>query len=153
MPAKRYKVTLTPEEKSYLQGLVSKGKSAAHKLNRARILLKADEGEKSSAWTDAQIREALSVNHSTVERTRQAFVEEGLEAALHRKKPSRPGHQKFDGAKEAHLIALACSPAPEGRQRWTLQLLADKMVELKHFDSISDEAVRQTLKKTNLSLG
>src|SRR3989338_2914000 len=111
MPAKRYKVTLTPEEKSNLQGLVSKGKSAAHKLNRARILLKADEGEKSPAWTDAQIREALGVNHSTVERTRQAFVEEGLEAALHRKKQSHPGHQKFDGAKEDHLIELACSPA------------------------------------------
>jgi transposase len=150
---KRYKVTLSSEERLHLQSLISKGKSAAQKLRRARILLKADESPGSPAWIDEQISKAVEVNISTVEKTRQAFVEEGMEAALNRKKPSRLGHQKFDGVKEAHLITLACSTAPEGRQRWTLQLLADKMVELKHFDSISHEAVRQVLKKTNLSLG
>ena len=153
MPSKQYKVTLSEEERTVLFDLISKGKAAARKLTRARILLKADQSQGEPAWSDQQISEALNVDRSTVERTRKAFVEESMQAALSRKRRCRPGNQKFDGQKEAHLIAIACSPAPQGRERWTLQLLADKMVQLNHFESISYEAVRQVLKKTNLSLG
>lgn len=151
--AKRYKVTLTKEERGSLRDLISKGKGSAPKLTRARILLKADESPKGPGWSDERIGDAVDVSVPTIERTRQKFVEEGLEEALNRKKQAQPSHQKFDGRKEAHLITLACSEAPEGRERWTLQLLADKMVKLKHFKSISYEAVRQTLKKTKLSRG
>ena len=143
---KRYKVTLSDEERSWLEKLVSTGRRSAQMLVRARILLKADEARE-ARWTDQEIVEALDVSLRTVERTRQALVEEGLEAALCRQKRSRPGNVKFDGRKEAQLITLACSEAPGGRERWTLPLLADKMVELKIFESISTEAVRQVLKK------
>ena len=153
MPAKRYKVTLRSEERCQLKELVSKGQAAAYKITRARILLKADEGPEGPAWPDERICEALDVGHSMVEHARQAFVEESLEGALGRKKRDHPPHQKFDGVKEAHLITLACSTPPEGREGWTLQLLGDKMVQLKHFKSISREAVRQTLKKTKLNRG
>ena len=153
MPAKRYKVTLTDEERQALLALISKGNTSAHKLTRARILLQADQGPQGPSWSDQQIHQALYVGRMTVERTRQALVEHGIEAALNRQKRSTPGHQKFDGAKEAHLIALACSAPPTGHKRWTLQLLADKMIEMAHFESISSETVRQHLKKTNLSLG
>lgn len=153
MPAKRYKVTLTVEERQDLLALITKGKAAAPKLTRARILLQADQSPHGPAWSDQQIQQALHVGRMTVERTRHAFVEHGLEAALNRKQRLTPGHQKFDGEKEAHLIAVACSTPPKGQKRWTLQLLADKMVELEHFDSISSETIRQHLKKTNLSLG
>jgi len=149
MPAKRYKVTLAEEERQALLALISKGKAAAPKLTRARILLQADQGPHGPAWTDEQIQQALHVGRMTVERTRQAFVEQSLEAALHRKKRATPGNQKFDGAKEAHLISLACSPPPKGQTRWTLQLLADQMVALAQFESISAETIRQHLKKTN----
>ena len=153
MPEKRYKVTLSSEERRELKGLVSKGHGPAYKITRARILLKADEGPKGPGWTDERIREALEVGNFMVEHARRAFVKESLEAALSRKKQERPPNQKFDGVKEAHLITLACSAPPDGRERWTLQLLADRMVRLKHFQSISHEAVRQTLKKTKLSRG
>jgi transposase len=143
---KRYKVTLSDEERSWLERMVSTGRRSAQMLVRARILLKADEAHE-AGWTDQEIVEALDVGLRTVERTRQALVEEGWEAALSRQKRSRPGNVKFDGQKEAQLITLACSQAPDGRERWTLQLLADKMVELKVFESISTEAVRQVLKK------
>jgi transposase len=143
---KRYKVTLSEEERSRLEKLVSTGRRSAQMLVRARILLKADEAH-AARWTDQEIVEALDVSLRTVERTRRALVEEGWEAALCRHKRSRPGNMKFDGQKEAQLITLACSQAPDGRERWTLQLLADKMVELKIFESISTEAVRQVLKK------
>jgi hypothetical protein len=153
MPAKRYKVTLIDEERHKLLAVISKGKAAAHKLTRARILLQADQGPQGPAWSDEQMQQALHVGRMTVERTRKAFVEQGIEAALSRKQRSIPGNQKFDGAKEAHLIAVACSTPPKGQKRWTLQLLADKMIELEHFASISSETIRQHLKKTNLSLG
>lgn len=153
MPAKRYKVTLTKDERRFLKKFITTGKGAAYKITRARILLKADECPGGAGWTDSQIMEAIDVSRCMVERTRETFVEKGLEAALSRKAQERPGNQKFDGVKEAHLVTLACSSPPQGRERWTLQLLADKMVELKHFDSISHEAVRQTLKKTKLSPG
>jgi transposase len=139
---KRYKVTLSDEERSRLERMVSTGRRSAQMLVRARILWKADEAHE-AGWTDQEMVEALDVSLRTGERTRQALVEEGWEAALSRQKRSRPGNVKLDGQKEAQLITLACSQAPEGRERWTLQLLADKMVELKLFESISTEAVRQ----------
>jgi len=109
MPTKRYKITLTPEERTFLLNLISKGKVAAQKLTKAHILLKADQSEGQSAWSDKQISEALQVSCATIERVRKTFVEEGMELTLNRKKPSRCGNQKFDGEKEAHLMALACS--------------------------------------------
>jgi transposase len=151
---KKYKVTLDAEERAYLLGLIGAGKASALKLARARILLKADAGPEGPAWPDASIAEAVEVDVTTVERVRQRFVEEGLEAALDRKKQARPSRErKLDGAGEARLVALACSDPPQGRAAWTLQLLADKLVELRVVDSISDETVRQVLKKTNSSRG
>ena len=143
MPAKRYKVTLTDEERQALFALISKGKAAAHKLTRARVLLQADQSPQGPGWSDEQIHQALHVGRMTVERTRQVFVEHGIDAALHRKKRSTPGHQKFDGEKEAPLIAMACSTPPKGQKRWTFALLADKMVELEHVASITAETIRQ----------
>ena len=152
MPKKLYVVTLTVEERSFLQGLVSKGKVAAHTRLHAQVLLKADSGPEGEAWKSGQIVAAFKVSDRTVERVRQRFVEEGLEAALNRRQyPAR--QLKIDGRAEAHLIAAACGPPPEGRQRWTLHLLADRLVELKMVESVSHETVRQTLKKTGLSRG
>jgi transposase len=145
---KKYKVTLDPDERRSLLGLIAAGKASALKLARARILLKADAGTQGPAWTDARIAEAVEVDPTTVERVRQRFVEEGLEAALVRKKQACPSRErKLDGAAEARLVALACSDPPQGRAAWTLQLLADRLVELRVVDSISDETVRQVLKK------
>jgi transposase len=148
MPAK-YKVTLTADEHHALNALVSKGNAGARKLLHARILLKAD-ATTGPNWSDAQITAALDVGQSTVHRVRQAFVEAGLEAALNAKRPTERQYRKLDGAQEARLVALACSAPPEGRLRWTLQLLADKCVELKVVDSIGRECVRTTLKTTAL---
>jgi transposase len=150
---KSYRVTLMPEERAYLEHLLSGGKAAARTLSHARILLKVDEGPDGPGWTDEAIAEALEVNRSTVERVRQRCVQEGFEAAL-RPRPSRQVHpRKLDGVQEAHLVALACSPAPNGRDRWSLRLLADKLVELEIVEDISYETVRQTLKKTRSSRG
>jgi transposase len=149
---KRFKVTLTAEERQSLQDLIAAGKAAARKLTHARILLKADAAEGGPAWPDHRIADALEVHVATVERVRQRFVEQGFDAALerkHRDKPARP--IKLDGRAEARLIALACSPPPVGRAVWTMQLLADKLVELEVVGSISDETVRTTLKKTRSS--
>lgn len=145
---KQYIVRLTPEERALLEALISKGKAAARKILHAHILLKVDaEGE---AWTDAQAAHAFSVHPHTVHSIRQRFVEEGLEAALHRKKQVRPSRQPvLDGEKEARLIALSCSAPPEGHARWTLHLLADTLVELQIVERISHETVRQALKKIN----
>ena len=154
MPAKRYPVRLDRDERDYLIDLTSSGTESARKLTRARILLKADEGEFGPAYADKKIKEAVEVSIPTIERTRKTFALEGLTAALtpkKRLKPPRP--QKFDGEKEAHLIALVCSEPPEGSARWTLRLLAEKMVELNHFSSVSHETIRRTLKKTHLDLG
>jgi transposase len=151
---KKYKVTLTTEERQSLYDLIAAGKAAAKKLTHARILLKADAAPEGPAWTDGRIAEAVEVNLTTVERVRQRFVEQGLEAALIRKKQEHPSRQrKLDGDGEARLIALACSEPPQGRSAWTLQLLADQLVELHVVDSIADETVRQVLKKTNSSRG
>ena len=151
---KRYKVTLTVEERNSLQDLIAAKKTAAKKVIHARILLKADAGPEGPAWTDARIAEALEVDVSTVERLRQRFVEQGLDAALDRKKQDRPSRQRtLDGKAEARLIAVACSQPPQGRARWTLRLLADKLVELEVVDTVSTETIRRTLKKTTSSRG
>ncbi len=151
---KKYKVTLTPDERQSLLDRIAAGKASALKQAHARILLKADAADGGPAWADDRIAEAAEVNLRTVERVRQRFVEHGLEAALVRKKQARPSRQrKLDGTGEARLIAVACSEPPRGRCAWTLQLLADKLVELHVVDSISGETVRQVLKKTNSSLG
>jgi transposase len=150
---KKYIVTLTQVERQMLQAMLSKGKAAARKLVHARILLKADASPGGPGWGDDRIAEGLEVGRATVERVRKEFVEEGLDAALERRKPRRQYERKLDGDGEAHLIALACSQAPEGRSRWTLRLLADRMVVLEQVDHLSYETVREVLKKTNLSLG
>src|SRR6478752_9141195 len=145
---KVYRVKLTTEERAQLLELLSKGKAAARTLTHARMLLKADEGEAGPCLPDEEIALDLEVNRSTVDRVRIRCVEEGFEAAL-RPRPSRQLHpRKLDGIQEAQLVTLACSPAPNGRGRWTLRLLADKLVELEIVDGISHETVRQTLKKT-----
>jgi transposase len=150
---KTYIVTLMPEERRMLQEMLSRGKAAARKLMHARILLKADVAAGGPGWNDEAIVEALEVGRATVERVRKEFVEEGLEAALERRKPRRQYRRKLDGDGEAHLVALACQKPPEGRSRWTLRLLADRMVQLEYVDEISYQTVRRTLKKTNSSLG
>ncbi len=153
MPAKRYKVVLTDEERAQLKGLISTGKGAARKLAHARILLACEETAEMRGLSDTEVAATVHVGRATVERVRRAFVEEGLEGALNAKRPRQTRPPKFDGESEARLIALACSEPPPGRTRWTLQLLADELVELNVFESISTEAVRKTLKKTNLNLG
>lgn len=147
--SKKYVVQLTGEERAGLQRLVSAGKAAARKILHAHVLLQADQGPDGPGWPDGQIGQALSVHPNTVAGIRQRFVEQGLEAALNRKKQDGPSRQpKLDGKAEAHLIALRCGSPPEGRRGWTLQLLADKLVALKIVDSVSYETVRRTLKKT-----
>ena len=149
----KYVVRLTAEERGTLESLVAGGRAAADRLLRARMLLKANVGQGGSGWSDDKIAEALEVGPSTIHRLRQRLVEDGLEAALVRKPTSRHRAPKLDGEKEARLVALACSSPPEGRARWTLQLLADKLVELQVVDSISEETVRLRLKKTRSSRG
>ena len=145
---KKYRVTLTPAERAELEGLLARGKADVRRLRHAQILLKTDQAEGGPAWPDTRIAEALEVGTTSVERVRQRFVEEGLAAAL---SPYRGGkriyERKLDGEQEAHLVALACSAPPQGRGRWTLRLLARRMVELAHVDALSYETVRQTLKK------
>lgn len=140
--AKKYIVKLTEEERKILKGIISTGKNPAKKILRAQAMLKADK-----SWTDEKISEALDVNKATIERMRKHFVEEGLENVLKGRYGNRKYSRKLDGKQEAQLIAMTCSEPPPGRSRWTLHLLADGMVKLKHVDSISHETVRQTLKK------
>ena len=150
---KVYRVRLLPDERKQLQDLLSKGKASARTLTHARILLKTDEGVDGPRLTDDEIAEAVDVNRSTVERVRIRCVEAGVVAALHPRASRQVHPRKLDGVQEAHLVALACSPAPKGRNRWSLRLLADKLVELEVVDDISYETVRQTLKNTNSSPG
>jgi transposase len=145
----KYMVTLTDDERSWLHQMISSGSEKARRLTHARILLKADVSEGGPGWLDEQISTALEVSLATIHRTRRAFVEEGLEAALNRRPQQRHRARRLDGEQEAHLIALMCSEPPEGQARWTLRLLAGKMVELAYVDSVSHETVRQVLKKTN----
>ena len=149
----KYMVRLHPEEHAQLLTLVNTGRAAAVKLLHARILLKADVSTDSRPWTDAEIADALDTSASTVHRVRQACIEQGLEAALSRKRPTGRQYRKLDGAQEAQLLAVACSAPPEGSVRWTLKLLADKLVELDIVDTISTECVRTTLKKMRSNHG
>ena len=147
---KRYVVELNAGERQELEAILRQGRASRLRQTRARLFLKADEGPEGPGWTDAKICEAFDLSLSTVVRARKQLVEEGLEAALERKSSPRVYPRVLDGAQEARLIALACGTPPEGRARWTLRLLADRMVVLDHdLDHLSHETVRQTLKKTN----
>ncbi len=146
---KKYVIRLSADERQMLSKLACSGKAAARKIARARVLLKADAGECGPGWTDQRIAEALDVGVRMIENVRRRCVEEGPDAALGRAWPDRPAQQKLDGAGEARLVAIACSKPPTGRSRWTMQLLADELVVLQVTDSISDETVRRTLKKTS----
>jgi transposase len=147
--AKKYRVTLTPEERQELEGLIGKGKGEARKLAHARILLQADEAEGGPKRTDAEVASVLNVSVRTVERVRERFVEQGFEAALAPKPSERVYTRLLDGAQEAQLIALACSAPPLGKTHWTLRLLAERVVELEIAETCSHETVRRVLKKTN----
>jgi transposase len=149
----RYRVTLTEQERKDLEALTRNGKTGAKKFIHARALLLCDAGPDGPAWAVADVADALGVTSRTIEHLKQRFVEEGIEAALERKPREKPPREVvFDGAFEARLIALACSEAPEGYDRWTVRLLADKSVELKFASSVSHMTVQRVLKKTNLSL-
>jgi transposase len=150
MPTK-HEVRLSDEERARLRTLVGQGRAAARLLTHARILLKADRADAGPGWTDAAIAGAFDVGLSTVARVRQRFAEDGLEAALVRKGPDRVYERTLDGAAEARLIALACGAPPEGRTRWTLKLLAERLVALEVVDGISYETVRRALKQTSSS--
>jgi transposase len=145
----KFIVRLTTAERTDLQRLVDEGKRAGSVLKRAWVLLKADADGPN--WKDPQIAEAYGISLSSIHRVREAFVQQGLETALYRKKATGRQYHKLDGAQEAKLLAIACSQPPAGRKRWTLQMLADRLVELKVVDTISGECVRTTLKKTNSS--
>jgi len=149
MSQKKYRVTLTTEERQELEALVHKGKAAARVITRARVLLKADASEGCPAWTDERIEEALDVGLATVGRIRESFVEDGLQATLRPRQLNREYRRKLDGEQEAHLIALACSAPPPGFARWSLRLLAERFVDLGHVAQLCPETVRRALKKTN----
>jgi hypothetical protein len=145
---RRYVVRLSPEEREMLESLIHKGKRPASQVLKARILLKADISEAGDGWSDGRIVAALDTSLSSVFRTRQRLVEEGFDAVLNRKhSPNSARRRIFDGAAEAKLIALACSPPPKGRARWMLVLLEDKVVELNIVDRASDNTIGRTLKK------
>ena len=148
----RYKVTLTEDERSRLEGLTRSGKTAAPKFIHARALLLCDAGPHGSPWKVADVAEALGVSPRTIEHLKERFVEDGIEAALERKPRTQPPKLSFDGAFDARLTALACSPAPAGRVRWTVRLLAEKVVELNIAPKVSTMSVQRALKKTSLSL-
>ncbi len=145
---KRYVVVLSEPERAQLNTMLGRGAAPARALTHARILLKANQGEAGPGWTDRVIAAALDVHPDTVARVRAAYVTAGLDAALWRKMPDRAYPHKLDGEQEARLIAVACSAPPEGRARWTLRLLADRLVELDVVESLSYETVRQVLKQT-----
>lgn len=149
---KKYLVTLTSEEREQLTTLISAGKASALKLAHARILLKADQSEGRPTWPDTAIADALEVSTDTVARVRQRFVEQGVEAALVRKKQDKPSRERvLDGTAEATLLAVACSDPSDGRTAWTLTMLADRLVELHVVEKVSRETVRRVLKKTRSS--
>ena len=133
MPKKKYIVSLTSLERDYLEQLTKKGKIAAYKMNHARILLKADINQEGGGWIDRKISESLDIGHATIERVRQRFLEEGMEAALNRREQKKRRQKIIDGEKEAYLIAIACSETPTGKGNWTLQILADKIKEKTHY--------------------
>jgi transposase len=148
-----YKVTLTNQERELLKAVLSKGKHSSQQYRNACILLNCDEGKYGEKISNEQIAQVLQITTKTVERLKQRFVEEGFEACMERKAYPEVKDIKTDGDFEAHLIALSCSAAPKGYARWSLRMLADKMVELKYVDNISHESVRRVLKKTKLNPG
>jgi transposase len=149
----RYVVELTGDERAHLEGLIAAGVAPARQLMHARILLKADRGPRGPGWLDMAIADAVEVSQPTVARVRRQCVEQGLEAALHRRAPRREYRRKLDGEQEARLIALACSTPPDGHGRWSLRLLADRLVELAVVETLSHQTVRRVLKKTRSSRG
>jgi len=149
----RYRVTLTREERKELETLTKRGKNHARRIIHARALLLCDAGPEGPAWNVSDISQALGITSRTIEHLKKRFVEDGLETALERKQREKPPKEiTFDGEFEARLIALACTEAPEGYRRWTVRLLADKVVELKIASSVSHMTVQRALKKMNLSL-
>lgn len=151
---KKYYVRLSADERQQLETIIRTGNAPARTQTHARILLKADCAEGGPAWTDDAIAAACDVSRPTIERVRRAFGTGGLDVALHRRRPHRPSRpRKLDGAQEAHLIAITCSPPPQGQERWTLALLADKLIELQIVDAVARDTIRLTLKKTNSNLG
>jgi transposase len=147
----KFIVRLTAEQRKELEGLAATGQRSAAVITRARILLKADAD--ADGWTDDRIAEALDASPATVARVRKKFAERGLEAAVQRKRPTGRQYRKLDGKAEARLVALACSQPPDGRARWTLKLLADRLVELEEVEAIDPATVQRTLKKTRSSRG
>lgn len=149
----KYEIKLNDEERSKLEKLISSGTGPARKITRAFILLKSDSTPTAPNWSYKQICQAFNVSQVTVSKVRQSYVERGLETTLDRKKPDRSYETRLDGDQEAHLIALACGEAPEGRERWTLRLLRERFIQLGYVEDVSHETIRTTLKKTNLSPG
>ena len=149
----KFSVHLSEDERTHLHTLIGQGAAPARLLTHARILVKANQGEAGPGWTDEAIAGALDVSRSTVARVRQRYVTAGLEAALQRKAPDREYQRKLDGEQEAHLVALACCTPPEGWTRWTMRLLAERLVALEVVDALSHETVRQTLKQTSSNRG
>jgi hypothetical protein len=150
---KRYAVRLSDDEREELRRLIAAGTAPARKLAHARVLLKADEGPGGPGWVDERIAEAVESSQPTVSRVRKQYVEEGIEAALNRRPPAREYRRKLDGAQEALLVALSCSQPPLGQARWSLRLLADKLVELEVVEAVSYQTVRRVLEKTSSSPG
>ncbi len=148
---KKYPVILSETEQQELKRLIAAGTAPARKLTHARILLKADQSTEGPGWVDEKVAQAVEVSQPTVARVRKQYFEEGLEAALNRRPPKREYHRKLDGEQEARLLALACSEPPEGQARWSLRLLADRLVELEVVEEVSYQTVRRTLKKTTSS--
>ena len=153
MRTTKYAVTLSDEERARLRTLIGRGEGTARRLAHARMLLKADQGEGGPGWTDAAIAGAVEVHPTTVARVRRTYVEDGLERALERQTPDRVYPRTIDGAAEAHLIAVACTTPPPGRERWTLRLLADELVRLEVVETVSYETVRRTLQQTASNRG
>ena len=153
MPQSKYAVFLSEEERARLRTLIGSGAAPARLLTHARILLRTNQGEGGPAWTDAATADALEVHAATVARVRRAYVEDGVDAALERKTPDRVYSRALDGKAEARLVALTCGAPPEGRERWTLRLLAGELVRLEVVEAVSHETVRRTLKQTSSSPG
>jgi transposase len=152
MSKKKHNIKLTEEERTYLAERIASGEDTARSLRRAMILLKADQGEHGPAWSDEKISEAFVIGKSSVYQIRKQYHERGLKGTLSRKKPDRIYERCLDGAGEAHLIALACSKAPDGYDRWSLRMLKDEMIELAYVDRISHETIRSVLKKQTQAL-
>jgi len=150
---KKYSVRLSPQERDQLESLIAVGVAPARTLHHARILLKADDGPEGPAWPDQRIADAVEVSQPTISRVRKQYVEEGLAAALDRRQPRREYRRKLDGAQEARLIAVACSMPPAGQARWSLRLLAERLVQLEVVEELSHQTVANILKKTRLSRG